>query len=197
MRARLRSVPEAELAAWSRAVIGHLRAGIALWERPGTAALFGGLRSEPDLITDFLPWLRARGWRAVLFRCAGENLVPHRVDDPADLRRGPLGVWEPVAGRCAEMHPSELDIVLVPGLAFSKRDGARLGRGGGFYDRLLARPDTPALRVGVAFEAQLVGHIPCEPHDRRVQALVTEAGFHEFPAPPPDTLSAGCPHSAS
>lgn len=197
MRARLRSVPDSELAAWSRAVIGHLRASIASWERPGTAALFGGLRSEPDLVTDILPWLRARGWRAVLFRCAGENLVPHRVDDSADLRRGPLGVWEPVAERCAEMPPSELDVILVPGLAFSRQDGARLGRGGGFYDRLLARPDISALRLGVAFEAQMLEAIPCEPHDRRVQALVTEAGFHELPALPPGTLCAGCQSPAA
>lgn len=197
MRACLRAVPDAELAAWSRGVVGQLQALAELWQKPGTLALFGGLRAEPDLVTDFLPWLRARGWRAGLFRCTGENLVPHQVNGSADLQRGPLGVWEPVAGRCAEMHPSELDIILVPGLAFSKRDGARLGRGGGFYDRLLARPDTPALRVGVAFEAQMLEIIPCEPHDMRVRRLVTEAGCFEVPEPSPNESSEGCQSPAA
>ena len=63
--------------------------------------------------------------------------------------------------------------MLVPGLAFA-RDGARLGRGGGFYDRLLAGPQLRARRVGVCFEVQIVEAMPLEEHDQRVDEVLTE-----------------------
>jgi 5-formyltetrahydrofolate cyclo-ligase len=63
------------------------------------------------------------------------------------------------------------DAVLVPGLGFDV-NGGRLGRGGGFYDRLLAAGT--ACRVGVAFECQVVEALPLEPHDRRMEFIITE-----------------------
>ncbi len=64
-----------------------------------------------------------------------------------------------------------VDVIVVPGVAFD-RTGARLGRGAGFYDRLLAR--APGRRIGVAYECQLVDTIPAEPHDARVDVVATE-----------------------
>lgn len=69
----------------------------------------------------------------------------------------------------------ELDVVLVPGLAFD-REGGRLGRGAGFYDRFLSSPGLRATRIGVGFEWQMVDRVPCEGHDVMMEVVVTEAG---------------------
>jgi 5-formyltetrahydrofolate cyclo-ligase len=66
------------------------------------------------------------------------------------------------------------DLVIVPGLAFT-RAGARLGRGGGHYDRLL--DGVEATSLGVAFDIQLVDDLPLEPHDRGVDLVVTPSGL--------------------
>ncbi|MBV6501513.1 MAG: 5-formyltetrahydrofolate cyclo-ligase [Prosthecobacter sp.] len=172
IRERFRAVPEGTLRRWSEQLVSRLQAREDLWARPGVAALFGGLRNEPDLVTSFLPWLRNHGWRTVFFKVAQAGLVPVEVVGVEDLRRGPLGVWEPSGSEPADI--GELDVILVPGLAFSARDGARLGRGGGYYDRLLAQPRMRARLVGVGFHMQLLPDVPCEPHDARIPDLVTE-----------------------
>ena len=67
----------------------------------------------------------------------------------------------------------KIDLIVVPGLAFS-RDGHRPGRGGGFFDRLLARPAAGAYKLGVCFDFQLLESIPIEPHDIVMDTVVTE-----------------------
>ena len=71
--------------------------------------------------------------------------------------------------------PRLVDVVIVPGLAFTK-DGDRLGQGGGWYDRFLAgvRPD--CITIGVAFGPQVVAALPVEPHDVRMDLVVTDDG---------------------
>lgn len=83
------------------------------------------------------------------------------------------GVREPVGGRCVAFE--EIDLVIVPGLAFDTA-GARLGRGGGFYDRFLSNPGFKArvVRVGVAFDFQIVDVIPTEATDARVHEVATD-----------------------
>ncbi|MCX7819897.1 MAG: 5-formyltetrahydrofolate cyclo-ligase [Kiritimatiellae bacterium] len=83
--------------------------------------------------------------------------------------RGPDGVPQPDPPRW--ISADRLDVVLVPGLAFDT-DGRRLGRGGGHYDRLLARCRCPA--IGVAYDAAIVSRVPVHTHDRAVEWLVTE-----------------------
>jgi 5-formyltetrahydrofolate cyclo-ligase len=72
--------------------------------------------------------------------------------------------------------PEEIDVILVPGLAFT-RLGQRLGRGGGYYDRYLASLPAKTLKIGVCFGFQIVDALPTESHDQAVAAVVTEAGF--------------------
>lgn len=69
--------------------------------------------------------------------------------------------------------PSEFDVVIVPGLAFTA-DGRRLGQGGGWYDRLLLRVRDDCVTVGVCFASLLVGDLPTEPHDVQLDRVVTE-----------------------
>ncbi|BBJ23746.1 5-formyltetrahydrofolate cyclo-ligase [Candidatus Nitrotoga sp. AM1P] len=96
-----------------------------------------------------------------------------------DLAPGQWGIREPLAERCARMDAlKEVDFILLPGVAFG-RNGARLGYGGGFYDKLLARIKAanqscrPVLIAG-AFAIQLVEGIPQETTDHKVEWVVTE-----------------------
>ncbi len=99
--------------------------------------------------------------------------------EAAELRPGdPLeptayGPREP-ASRVA-VDPAEVDLVVVPGLAFD-RYGHRLGYGGGHYDRFLSRMGIGAPRVGVAFAVQIVERLPVEPGDEPVDIVVTDRG---------------------
>ena len=69
--------------------------------------------------------------------------------------------------------PSEIDLVIVPGTAFTSA-GVRCGRGRGYYDKYLAQPGVHAVKVGVCFAHQLVGELPAEPHDVAMDYLITD-----------------------
>jgi len=91
-----------------------------------------------------------------------------------DLKKGKFGIPEPA---CPVFAPEKLDLIIVPGVAFDYA-GRRIGRGGGFYDRLL--PQYNAVKVGVCFEFQWLEEIPTEPHDSNVDLLVTEAQILKY-----------------
>jgi 5-formyltetrahydrofolate cyclo-ligase len=85
-----------------------------------------------------------------------------------DVQIGNFGIREPKPD-CSEL-PTHLDLILVPGLAFDL-DGRRLGRGKGFYDRLLA--EVLGTTCAVAFDAQIVEEVPVEPHDVLLDCILT------------------------
>jgi 5-formyltetrahydrofolate cyclo-ligase len=87
----------------------------------------------------------------------------------ADISVGYFGIREP-ASTCPAIPLEKFDLVLVPGVAFDW-NGNRLGRGRGFYDRLLKQ--VSGLKCGVGHDLQLMGKIPAEPHDARVNFIVT------------------------
>ena len=107
------------------------------------------------------------------------QLELYRVSDlQHDLAPGTWDIPEPLADRCVKVDALEqVDFILLPGVAFA-RDGARLGYGGGFYDKLLDRIEQsgghPAL-VAAAFSMQLIKEIPQEVTDRKVEWLLTES----------------------
>ncbi len=70
--------------------------------------------------------------------------------------------------------PATIDVAIVPGVGFAA-DGQRLGQGGGWYDRFLPQLRSDATVIGIAFEVQVVESLPVEPHDVRVDCVVTEA----------------------
>lgn len=177
LRERLRALEEPTRAAASARIATHTLSYVGNDAAGQTWALFGGLRNEPDLVAHLLPGLLARGVRVCFFHIEKEELQPRVVRSAEDLKRGTMNVWEPQE-HCTPVQVAELDVILVPGLAFS-RTGARLGRGGGYYDRLLARPECRARRIAVAFEMQIINDIPCEAHDQRVAQIITESGLIE------------------
>jgi 5-formyltetrahydrofolate cyclo-ligase len=95
--------------------------------------------------------------------------------DTGRLAPGRFGLLEPVGPRLGPTAVGTADVVVLPALAVA-RDGVRLGRGGGYYDRALrhARPD--AVRVAVVFDDEFLDELPAEPHDERVNAVVTPSG---------------------
>jgi len=88
-----------------------------------------------------------------------------------ELSTGAYGILEPEPEHVRERSPGDVDIVLVPGIAFDRR-GNRVGYGGGYYDGLLRRINGTA--VGLAYEFQVLDKVPREPHDVRVDAIATE-----------------------
>ena len=94
------------------------------------------------------------------------------VENPAgEMVTGKFGVREP-ASSCPEIPSDKFDLVLVPGVAFDL-SGNRLGRGKGFYDRLLVK--ISGVKCGVGYDFQLRQKIPAEPHDARVNFILTPA----------------------
>ena len=106
------------------------------------------------------------------FDSATQTYSARRVQNLAsDISIGKFGVREPVSS-CPEIPPEKFDLILVPGVAFDW-NGNRLGRGQGFYDRLLEK--IRGVKCGVGYDFQLIGKIPMEPHDARVNFIVTPA----------------------
>lgn len=108
------------------------------------------------------------------------RMFPVRMRDTANLRTGEYGILEPAV--IEPCDPAEIDLMLIPGRAFDK-DGNRLGRGGGYYDRF-ARMDAPgAIRCGIAFRCQLLDAVPHAGHDVPVASIITEMGVLRPPSP--------------
>ncbi|WP_395750980.1 5-formyltetrahydrofolate cyclo-ligase [Prosthecobacter sp.] len=175
MRERLRGMDEGTRHEASARIAAHLEHLAATWAAGTTVALFGGLKNEPELVTGLLPALHALGIRTCFFQIEHQALQPRLVSSMEDLHRGQMNVWEPKP-HCPVVDVAALDFILVPGLAFT-RDGKRLGRGGGYYDRLLAHPNCRAERIAIAFEVQLVEHITTEFHDQHIHQIITESGL--------------------
>lgn len=98
-------------------------------------------------------------------------LVPIIIKGPKDYKIGRLNI--PIPSGDEKIPPNKIDMVLIPGLAFDLM-GYRLGRGGGFYDRFLARPETASVvKVAAIFDSQLVFSVPRQSRDVKVDIIVT------------------------
>ena len=95
---------------------------------------------------------------------------------PQNFVEGPHGILEPKPGRVCP--PKDVKLWLVPGLAFTK-DGKRIGYGGGWYDRLLADANPKALKLGIAYDFQVVDDLPVEAHDCRLSGVVDDSLKHQ------------------
>jgi 5-formyltetrahydrofolate cyclo-ligase len=175
--ARRADLPPVEHQAASRAIV----AGLTAWEpfrQARTVMAYCSFGSEPNL-WPLLRLIQAFGKTLVLPRLAGPDghLESYAVGDlEGDLQPGWRNLREPDPARCRAVGPEVPDLVVVPGVAFDA-SGGRLGYGKGCYDRFLAeraRRGAASATVAAAFECQLVPAVPCETHDLRVAAIVTE-----------------------
>lgn len=129
--------------------------------------------SLPDEIStiEFLDrWSQTK--RFFLPRVNGVNLdiLPY---DKSSLRLGAFQIEEPQGDEMADVN--DIEMIFVPAVAYDRK-GNRVGRGKGYYDRLLA--GTKALKVGMAYDFQLVDEIDAEPHDVKVDIIITDRGIY-------------------
>lgn len=152
---------------------------LAAWRIFRAARVVAAYRAQPGEVR-LEPLLRAvtrRGGRVCVPAYEAEKQqyawawwTPH-----AEEKAGRYGIIEPARPRRAD--PANVDLVLVPGLAFDAA-GRRLGRGGGHFDRLLAR--TAGMRAGVAFEVQMVWRVPAVRHDVNMDAVITDERMYKM-----------------
>ncbi|WP_328462545.1 5-formyltetrahydrofolate cyclo-ligase [Actinoplanes sp. NBC_00393] len=188
LRARLltarRSLSDGTLAA-AAAQLQDQTLALVRRTAPSTLAAYVPIGSEPggpdlpNLLADAL----APGGRLIVPVLLADNDLDWAVWD-ARLLRGPRGLLEPDGPRLGVNAIREADLVLVPALAVGP-DGTRMGRGGGSYDRVLARlPNPGPLTVALLHDGEEVDEVPAEPHDRRVHAVITPTGgFSLKPGP--------------
>ncbi|MDF3302823.1 5-formyltetrahydrofolate cyclo-ligase [Streptomyces tropicalis] len=154
----------------------------------GTVAAYVSVGTEPGTGA-LLEALRGRGTRVLLPALLADNDLDWGVyDGEGSLARvqhgGRMALLEPAGERLGPDAVASADVVLLPGLAVDAR-GMRLGRGGGSYDRVLARLERAGARpalVVLLYDAEVVAHLPAEAHDRPVQAVVTPSGIRRFRA---------------
>ncbi|MGY0059095.1 5-formyltetrahydrofolate cyclo-ligase [Streptomyces sp. LZ34] len=150
----------------------------------GTVAAYVSVGSEPGT-RDLRKSLRARGVRVLLPVLREDNDLDWGQDEGPDrLVRAKRGLLEPDGPRLGPDAVTGADVVLLPGLAVDRR-GLRLGRGGGSYDRVLARLDRAGARpalVVLLYDGEVLDEVPGEAHDRPVQAAVTPSAVHRFRA---------------
>ena len=132
-----------------------------------TVAVFAALPDEPATDEVLARWASTR--RVVLPRVEGDAMRFYACR-PDALVVVAFGILEPQGER--PCPAGEIDLVVCPGVAFTA-DGRRLGRGRGYYDRYLGDPAFRGFRVGVCYAHQLVDDLPVEPHDVRMDRVIT------------------------
>ena len=142
----------------------------AWWQEAGTLLLFYPLADEVDV----RPLLRdafESGKRVLLPVVKGEELELRHYVGEDSLAAGAFGIMEPHGPLLPPERYGEIELAIVPGMAFDKA-GHRLGRGKGYYDRLLPLLSHARLQ-GICFPFQLLDEVPAEPHDVVVHAVTS------------------------
>jgi 5-formyltetrahydrofolate cyclo-ligase len=181
---RRENLPLAERAARSKRIMTHVIDWIQRSEKNAEGSSFDAvmvyLSMKSEVETDELIKSLFNQGRQIVAPVVGTKsgqLVPRRVRDlEKDLVEHPYGMLEPNEN-CPIFPPDQLQLILVPGIAFDL-NGYRLGYGKGFYDRFL--PTCPnAVTIGIAFQIQLVQDTYPQPWDIPVQHIFTEEGYYE------------------
>jgi 5-formyltetrahydrofolate cyclo-ligase len=147
----------------------------------GTVAAYYSIGSEPD--THGLVYaLWKRGSYVLLPRLRPDlDLDWASYEGPDSLRPGPRGLTEPTEPSRGVAAVCSADLVIVPALAVDRR-GVRLGRGGGSYDRALARVGPQVPTIALLYDGELLSEVPAAPHDQRVRlAACPTAGITNLP----------------
>lgn len=132
--------------------------------------LYVSMAREPDTAGILADALRA-GKAVYVPKCLPcGHMKAVRIESRDDLSPGFAGILEPADG-LPEAHPGEIDLAIVPCVSVA-RDGRRLGRGGGYYDRFLA--ETRAVKLCLCFDELISGDIPTAAHDIRMDCAATE-----------------------
>lgn len=138
-----------------------------LFKSANLILLYHSLPDEVDTHAFLAKWYEKK--QLLLPVVVGDELELRRFSSPNDLQTGAYNIQEPV-GECFNALET-IELVIVPGVAFDKQ-GHRLGRGKGFYDRLLPKL-TNAYKLGICFPYQYVEEVPTDEHDIRMDEVLT------------------------
>lgn len=147
----------------------------------GTVMFYVDVRDEVRT-RHSLPDALSSGKRIVVPYCVDGELELFHLESMEELAVGMYKILEPREDlrtvQSKHFQPEDLDLIMVPGVAFDRR-GGRTGHGKGYYDKLLqhARPDTPL--VALAFDCQMFDEIPCESHDIFMDKVVTQSAVYD------------------
>lgn len=167
-----------EVAAAGEAIAEHLLATTEV-RRAATVACYVSIGTEPGTGL-LLEALRAAGKRVVLPVLLPDNDLDWAVHT-GELLPAARGMLEPPGRRLGVDAVATADVVLTPGLAVDE-SGCRLGRGGGSYDRVLARVPVGTFTCTLLYADEVLDEVPCAAHDRRVTAVATPAGVSRLPS---------------
>ncbi|WP_107082239.1 5-formyltetrahydrofolate cyclo-ligase [Streptomyces caatingaensis] len=175
-----RAALSAEAVAGAQEALGRRALDLPELAGASTVAAYVSIGREPGTRA-LLEVLRGRGVRVLLPVLLPDNDLDWGLyRGPGHLVRAGRGLLEPDGDRLGVSAVTEADAVLLPGLAVDGR-GVRLGRGGGSYDRVLARLSRPGpARVVLLYDHEVVPRVPAEAHDQAVDAVVTPGGVRRF-----------------
>jgi 5-formyltetrahydrofolate cyclo-ligase len=171
------SLPAREVAERSITIERRLLASAA-YRAAHTIVLYAA--KDHEVATDLIFAEAIVSDRRVLFPrvvCGTRSLALARVRSLKELQGGAYGLLEPTGAETVPLAALGAALVCVPGLGFT-REGLRLGRGGGYYDRFLAATEGSTTTVGLAFAFQVLDRIPQSPSDRRLNSIVSEFALY-------------------
>lgn len=169
VRALKNSTPQEERDSSSLAIQKTLLS-MGVLEKPGTILLYHALPDEvnTELLLSTLSNRRGGCKRIILPVVEGEYLILKEYI-PEEMGNGYRNISEPTGN--VQIDPSEIELAIIPGMAFD-RCCNRMGRGKGFYDRLIPYLNCP--KIGLGFDFQIVEQIPCEEFDKPLDMVITE-----------------------
>ena len=166
VRAEIAKLSTEEKSALSAQIFNKI-ANLKEVEKAAVVALFISLPDEPS--TKMLIERLSQHKRIVIPRIEGEEMEFYDISEGVAV--GSFNIMEPIA--TTPITPSEIDVMVAPGVAFT-RNGARLGRGKGFYDKYLSRNGFRAYTIGVCYPCQIAVALPCEEHDATMNLVISE-----------------------
>ena len=168
MRELKRAVPPEEKLRRSEAILRQLEQ-LPEWKAARVVLLYWSMADEVQTHAFVNKWYKDK---VLLLPCVdGDDLVLRQYTGPECLVAGEqFGIGEPTGAVWSDLDAIQL--IIVPGVAFD-RNGNRMGRGRGFYDRML-KSTLGALKIGIAYDFQMLDARPVEPHDVKMDRIITE-----------------------
>lgn len=170
MLARRRSLSEEEFRSASR-IIQQAFLGTQEYRRARSVAVYSSIHNEVE--TGLVARTALDSGKYVAYPAVVEHrLVFRQVPADFTMKSGAFGILEPCTD-CRVFQPDDIDVYLLPGIAFDIK-GERIGYGKGFYDKTLHRIEGQGRLVGLCYDFQLVDEIVGEPHDVKMDLIITE-----------------------
>ncbi len=155
-------------------VIFEKMTALPVFKSAGTILFYASFRGEVDTFALMQKAMELKKRVALpLVRKEEQCIVPMLIKSLTELKAGSYGIPEPPDVPQKRLNADELDLVVVPGVAFDRRNN-RLGRGAGYYDRFLLELPSATPTIALAYDLQVVDALPgLEPHDRPVKFVIT------------------------